>query len=56
MPHRVTFDKYDISLFVNNVTNAHPLLNYTHYNVNNPLYKATTFRPLTAGVTAIVRY
>jgi hypothetical protein len=52
----VTFDKFDISLFVNNVTNAHPLLSYTHYNTNNPLYEASTFRPLTAGVTAIVRY
>ena len=52
----VTFDKFDVSLFVNNATNAHPLLSLTHYNANSPLYEATTFRPLTAGVTAIVRY
>jgi outer membrane receptor protein involved in Fe transport len=51
-----TFDKFDVSLFVNNLTNSHPLLSLTHYNANNPIYEATTFRPLTAGITAIVRY
>lgn len=46
----------DVSLFVNNVLNSHPLLQRTHDIPGSPLYYDLTFRPLTAGVTATYRF
>jgi iron complex outermembrane recepter protein len=47
---------YDVSLFVDNVTNAHP--NLTRYSevVGNSIHRDFTFRPLTVGLTAAYRY
>jgi outer membrane receptor protein involved in Fe transport len=45
----------DLSLFVNNLLDAHPLLNHQHGS-RNPIWTATTFRPRTMGVTATYRY
>ncbi len=47
---------YDVSLFIDNVTNAHP--NLTRYSevLGNPVHRDFTFRPLTVGVTAAYRY
>lgn len=45
----------DVSLFINNVTNAHPGLQLSHPAGFDPLYSNTTFRPLTAGITFTYR-
>ncbi|HEY2661095.1 MAG TPA: TonB-dependent receptor [Caulobacteraceae bacterium] len=47
---------YDVSLFIDNVTNAHP--NLTRYSevLGNPVHRDFTFRPLTVGITAAYRY
>lgn len=52
----VRWGGYDISLFANNVLNAHP--NLTRYSevLGNPIHRDFTFRPLTVGVTAAYRY
>lgn len=47
-----TRDKLDVSLFVNNVFNAHPVLGMQEYPPTSPLLTATTFRPRTVGVSA----
>jgi len=44
----------DASVFVNNATNADPLLGYFHFGLGDPLYQASMIRPLTTGIT--VRY
>lgn len=46
---------WDVSLFVNNVTDAHPHLDLTE-SIRQPLYTDWTFRPRTIGVTAAYRY
>jgi iron complex outermembrane receptor protein len=46
----------DVSAFVNNATNSHPLLSYTHYIPGDPLYYAQAIPPLTAGLTALYRF
>ena len=46
----------DLSAFVNNATNADPLLGLTHASVSDPLYSATAIRPLTVGVTGLYRF
>jgi iron complex outermembrane recepter protein len=50
------FRGLDISLFVNNVTNSHPTLLLFHALPGDPLFTASTFQPLTAGVTLIYRH
>ncbi len=47
---------FDVSLFANNATNSHPQLSLEHTNPGDPRYQAVTFRPLTVGITGIVRY
>lgn len=49
------FGAADISLFVNNLLNAHPDLGLSRSN-NQPVYTNYTFRPRTIGVTAAYRY
>ena len=44
----------DASVFVDNATNADPLLGYFHFGLGDPLFQATMMRPLTTGIT--VRY
>lgn len=46
----------DISLFVNNIFNTHKTLFRQHDTAASPLYRATTVRPRTAGVTITARY
>ena len=46
----------DVSLFVNNVFNTHKTLFRQHDTARSPLYRATTVRPRTAGVTLTARY
>ena len=47
---------YDLSLFANNLLNAHP--NLTRYSevIGNPIHRDFTFRPRTVGLTAAYRY
>jgi outer membrane receptor protein involved in Fe transport len=52
----VTFPKWEIELFVNNLLNAHPQLDLTHQDQFTTLFEATTFRPRTVGISATVRY
>jgi len=46
----------DISAFVNNLTNADPILGLTHANATDSLYSATAIRPRTMGVTGLFRF
>jgi outer membrane receptor protein involved in Fe transport len=50
------FNGMDISLFVNNLLNAHPALDLAHATVTSPVYVETTIRPLTAGLTATYHF
>jgi outer membrane receptor protein involved in Fe transport len=52
----VVLSGFDISVFANNLLNAHPELGYSHATVVSPVYNAVTFRPLTAGLTGIYRF
>jgi outer membrane receptor protein involved in Fe transport len=52
----VRWDRYDISLFINNVTNTHPELTRYSEVIGNPVHRDFTFRPLTVGLTAAYRY
>lgn len=47
---------YDVSLFVDNLTNAHPDLTRYSEVIGNPEHRDFTFRPLTVGVAASCRY
>jgi iron complex outermembrane recepter protein len=46
----------DLSLFVNNVTNADPLINRVHDIAGSPLFYATAMRPLTVGITSLYKF
>jgi iron complex outermembrane recepter protein len=54
----VTHGGLDLSAFVNNITNADPILGYSHSTTtpSSPLFYATAIRPLTSGFTALYRY
>lgn len=45
----------DVSLFVNNVTNSHPVLSLYHDLPGTQMYRAGSFRPRTFGLTATIR-
>lgn len=47
---------WDVSLFMDNVLNAHPRLDLNHQNSATLLYEASTLRPRTTGLTVTVRY
>jgi iron complex outermembrane receptor protein len=56
-----SFGDWDVSLFVNNLFNEQPILNETRqsltfFAVPSGLLSATTLRPRTAGVTAVMRF
>jgi len=46
----------DVSAFVNNATNANPVLGVTHASLNDTLFSATAIRPLTMGLTGLYRF
>ena len=53
------FNGFDVSVFVNNLTNAHPLMYKSRdiaYDVTDTLYFERGVRPRTIGVTATYRY
>jgi outer membrane receptor protein involved in Fe transport len=67
----VVIQKWDLSLFVNNLANSHDLMTYsgptagrysctntacTTYNNYSPLFRGYTFRPREIGVVAVFRY
>ncbi|QUD86573.1 TonB-dependent receptor [Phenylobacterium montanum] len=52
----VRWSGYDVSLFVNNLTNEAPRLTRYSEVIGNPVHRDFTFRPLTVGVTAAYRY
>ncbi|MBS0419733.1 MAG: TonB-dependent receptor [Proteobacteria bacterium] len=47
----VAFDSFNVSLFVDNVLNSRPQVTYTHEDRDTVLFQASTFRPLTIGIT-----
>ncbi len=52
----VVLSGLDLSVFADNLLNSHPQLGYSHATVVSPVYNATTFRPLTAGLTGVYRF
>ena len=51
----VKFGNYDISLFVENVMNNHPLLSLVHDAPGSVNFTSTTYRPRTVGLTLTLR-
>ena len=47
--------EFDLSLFVNNVTNEQPVLSLYHDTLDSTRFRAGSFRPRTAGVTLTMR-
>lgn len=52
----VSLDEWDLSIFVDNLLDAHPPLARTHDIKSSPLFYQTTFRPRTIGLTAVFRH
>jgi outer membrane receptor protein involved in Fe transport len=52
----VRFESLEVSLFANNLTNAHSLLALTHDALGSPLYYGIAQTPRTIGVVANYRY
>ena len=46
----------NLSLFCDNLLNAHPGLDLSHQDQETLLFEQTTFRPRTVGLTATYRY
>lgn len=46
----------DVSLFVDNITDANPGLARYHFFYSSPIYTNRTFRPRTGGITLAYRY
>ncbi|HEX3675286.1 MAG TPA: TonB-dependent receptor [Rhizomicrobium sp.] len=51
----MTFGDTDISVFADNVLDAHPELDLNHQDSNTELFEASTLRPRTIGITATYR-
>jgi iron complex outermembrane recepter protein len=51
----MTFGDTDISVFADNVLDAHPQLDLSHQDSNTALFEASTLRPRTIGITATYR-
>lgn len=45
----------DFSLFINNVTNSHPILSLFHETLDSTWFRSGTFRPRTVGLTFTLR-
>jgi iron complex outermembrane recepter protein len=52
----IRWNGFDLSLFGNNLTDAHPLLSQTRDTTASDLFFAHSIRPRTVGVTATYRY
>ena len=52
----VNFARWDLALYAENLLNAHPQLDLNHQDQFTQLYEATTFRPLTIGLSANYKY
>ena len=52
----VSYNKWDLALYAENLLNAHPRLDLNHQDQFTTLYEATTFRPLTVGLSASYKY
>lgn len=52
----MTFDTWDIALFMNNVLDSHPRLDLNHQDANTLLFEASTFRPRTGGIELNYRF
>jgi outer membrane receptor protein involved in Fe transport len=52
----LTQDRWDWSVFVDNLLNEAPLLSRSHDTLSSPLFFNQTVRPRTVGVTAVYRY
>jgi len=50
-----TFGDLDLSVFADNLLNAHPVLDLNHQDSDTLLFEASTLRPRTVGITAIYR-
>jgi iron complex outermembrane receptor protein len=60
------FDHLQLSIFADNLTNSHQIINANHEVMTNdpttgvplasPLYRDITYRPLTIGITAVFKY
>jgi hypothetical protein len=50
-----TIGQTSISLFADNLLNAHPKLDLSHQDSDTILYEAQTLRPRTIGITATYR-
>lgn len=51
----IRFDELDVSVFADNLLNAHPSIGLSRSN-RTPIYTDETFRPRTIGVTAAYRF
>lgn len=52
----MTLDGFDVSLFCDNLLNAHPKLSRSHSDRYTDLFTNSSFRPRTMGVTGTYRY
>jgi hypothetical protein len=52
----IAWGRYDVSVFIDNLTNARPELTRYSEVIGNPVHRDFTFRPLTGGITAAYRY
>jgi outer membrane receptor protein involved in Fe transport len=52
----MTFDTWDVALFMNNVLDSHPQIDLNHQDSNTLLYEASTFRPRTGGIEVNYRF
>jgi iron complex outermembrane recepter protein len=52
----VQVSSWDVSLYVNNATNDHPILNRQNDAVGGAIQYATPVQPITAGITVLSRF
>ncbi len=52
----MTFTKFNVAVFVDNLLDSHPQLDLQHQDGGTALFEATTFRPRTVGVAADYKF
>jgi len=52
----VQLSGWDVSLFINNATNNHPLLTYLNDAPGGAIFQAAAVRPLSGGITVQSRF
>src|SRR5215831_4728617 len=52
----MVLDRFDVSLFANNLTNESVLLTRSHGAVGSPMFQGTVYPPRTVGLTVVYRY